>query len=232
MGCDDRGAQRTLSAPAVFIAAAWVSLAWAAPSGATPAILPPPIRLPRDVTYSLAVGADSAVVFSHRTHVALAANRCTACHPQTFRILSPTTRVAHREMNSGQLCGSCHDGRQAFGVRDSAACSSCHSGRRAVVPVVGDGAGPGTGGPRGPGPIQYAKSEASPGPVTFDHPVHAGKKLACAGCHPRPFAMKASGRSGPALHEPVACGACHDGVKAFGVGEAEACGRCHGGRAP
>lgn len=232
MRCDDRGARVATrpNRPVVFLAVAWVSVVWANPAPVAAAAPPPELRLPPDVTYQLIVGPDSAVVFSHQTHFALAGNRCTACHPQTFRILSPTKHIAHREMEAGRSCGSCHDGRQAFGVRDSAACSSCHSGRSPVAAAAGKGGAPAGGASRGPGPITYSKSDASPGPVTFRHAAHGEKKLACASCHPRPFAMKAAGRSGAALHEVAACGACHDGAKAFGVEDAEACGRCHAAR--
>jgi c(7)-type cytochrome triheme protein len=83
------------------------------------------------------------------------------------------------------------------------------------------------GGTKGPPPITYAHSKASPGPVTFRHVTHLDAKLACAGCHPRPFAMKvAEGRTTP-LHDAAACGMCHDGSKAFGVEDPESCARCH-----
>ncbi len=90
------------------------------------------LSLPADWVYSRAVGADSAVVFSHGTHVARTGSRCTGCHPKPFRILAPTLRISHREMNAGGSCGICHDDKQAFGVRDRESCASCHSGMPAA----------------------------------------------------------------------------------------------------
>ena len=83
-------------------------------------------------------GADSAVVFSHETHFALAGNRCTGCHPQPYRMLTPVHRVSHREMNAGGSCGTCHDGKHAFGVRDGESCGLCHSGRPTTQLAAGD----------------------------------------------------------------------------------------------
>jgi c(7)-type cytochrome triheme protein len=234
MRCDERGAAITarwawwiVSIAAACSSAATVAVA----SGSPPAARTIPLRLPADVSYELVVGADRAVVFSHETHVPLAGNRCTACHPQTFRILSPTKHLAHREMDAGASCGSCHDGRQAFGVRDSTACASCHTGRRVVAVTAGAGSPAGTKvAGRGPAPITYAGSQASPGPVTFRHATHLEKKLSCASCHPSPFAMKAAQVHATPMHEAGACGACHDGSKAFAVEDAASCARCHAER--
>jgi c(7)-type cytochrome triheme protein len=131
-------------------------------------------------------------------------------------------------MDAGRSCGTCHDGRQAFGVRDSTACSSCHSGRRAAAAgSTGKGAAGTHGGTKGPAPFTYASSKASPGPVTFRHVTHLDAKLACASCHPRPFAMQVAGARTTPLHDSSACGMCHDGSKAFAVEDPESCARCH-----
>jgi c(7)-type cytochrome triheme protein len=228
MRSHDHGARLpALPALVLFVAAACGSGAGAAPAAGPPAAPPPPpLRLPPNVSYELVVGPDRAVVFSHETHVPLAGNKCTACHPQTFRILSPTKQIAHAAMDAGGSCGSCHDGRQAFGVRDSTACASCHTGRRTIAPAAG--ASPsGSVASRGPAPITYAHSKASPGPVTFRHAAHVEKKLACASCHPRLFAMKVAEARTVPLHDASACGACHDGAKAFAIEDAASCARCH-----
>jgi c(7)-type cytochrome triheme protein len=184
----------------------------------------PALRLPADAVYERTVGADSAVVFRHGTHVSLAGNHCTACHPRLFRILAPTTRISHAEMDSGRSCGACHDGQHAFSVRAQESCPLCHLGRASAARA---GAG-GTRAPafRGPEPIHFPASDVSPGPVTFDHASHV--KGECAQCHPRLFPMKSSTVNPPdGMHQTNACGACHDGKQAFGVADERSCGRCH-----
>lgn len=186
------------------------------------------LRLPADAVFDERVRADSAVVFRHGTHVALASHRCTPCHPGLFRILAPTTTITHREMNAGRSCGSCHDGQHAFDVKSPASCGSCHVGRVAAAAAAarGNAERANASSFRGPKPIHYSQGEVSPGPVTFDHASHA--KGACAACHPKLFAMKSSAaKPRPGMHERSACGACHDGKKSFGVEDGDACGRCH-----
>jgi c(7)-type cytochrome triheme protein len=189
----------------------------------------PPLRLPADITYSHAVGPDSAVHFSHDTHVAFAGNRCLGCHPTPFRMLKPSHRTSHAEMKSGGTCGHCHDGKQAFGIADLSACQTCHTGSRTQALAVADSAANGAR-PipqrKSPAAVTFHRGESSPGLVTFRHATHG--KDGCASCHPKLFAMKASGgRPGGAMHEAGACGGCHDGSPAFGVEDAEACQRCH-----
>jgi len=237
MRCDERGAVTTVRRAGLIasIAVACSSIAIVAhAAGSAGSPQPPALRLPADVAYELVVGADRAVVFSHQTHFALAGNRCTACHPQTFRILTPTKHIAHREMDAGGSCGTCHDGRKAFGVRDSTACTSCHTGRRTVVEAATPGSPAGTRvASKGPAPITYSRSKASPGPVTFRHAAHVEHSLACASCHPRPFAMKVAETRTAPLHDASACGMCHDGAQAFAVEDAASCARCHAqGSAP
>jgi c(7)-type cytochrome triheme protein len=224
MRCDDLGS--ALRAQVVFLVAALVSGAGPAHAAAGPAATATsPLRLPATVSYELAVGPDRAVVFSHETHVPLAGNRCTTCHPRTFRILAPTTHIEHREMEAGRSCGSCHDGHQAFDVRDSTACSSCHTGRRAVSAASSAPGGTRVAS-RGPRPIVYSRSKASPGAVTFRHATHVAS-LACGACHPRPFAMKVAQTRATLLHDAAACGGCHDGARSFAVEDPESCARCH-----
>ncbi len=225
-----RSSAGSRSGVAVFVLVAILpGLLQAARVGAadTPA---PELKLPPDAVYDRVVGADSAVVFRHGTHVPLVGNRCTDCHPKLFRILQPTPRITHAEMNAGRSCGSCHDGQHAFGVRNPESCASCHTGRPSAALASKAATAGAAGKPapsfRGPAPIVYPASEVSPGPVTFRHQTHA--RGDCAVCHPRLFAMKSSAahpRDG--MHEVGACGACHDGKQAFGVEDEKACERCH-----
>jgi c(7)-type cytochrome triheme protein len=201
---------------------------------AVPAATPvtPALRLPPDAVYERTVGADSAVIFRHGTHVSLASNRCTACHPRLFPILAPTERISHAEMDAGRSCGTCHDGRHAFGVRAKESCPLCHVGRSRAA-RAGPGARAGAQGVsafRGPAPIHIRASDVSPGPVTFDHATHV--KGECAQCHPRLFPMKSSISAPPdGMHETGACGACHNGKQAFAVEDERSCARCHKERA-
>lgn len=200
-------------------------------SGNAPTGAPNTLKLPADLVYEREVGADSAVVFSHETHVAFEGNRCTGCHPRPFRMLSPSHRTGHGDMNAGGSCGTCHNGKQAFGVEDADACATCHSGRKAeAVAAAGPSTGAGTApkGPKVPGPHVYPAADASPGRVTFRHANHLA--AGCAACHPKLFSMKpAPPRPEGGMHEASACGACHDGKKAFGAEDPDRCERCHAG---
>jgi c(7)-type cytochrome triheme protein len=87
----------------------------------------PELRLPPDRVYGTQDGSPGPVTFSHATHWDYASHRCVACHPQPFRMLRPTGRTSHDEMNAGRSCGVCHNGAKAFGVEDSDACEVCHA---------------------------------------------------------------------------------------------------------
>jgi c(7)-type cytochrome triheme protein len=188
-----------------------------------------PLRLPADIVYDRTVGPDSAVVFSHQTHFGFAGNRCTGCHPKPFRMLTPTHRAGHAEMNSGGSCGTCHDGKTSFGVQEAEACATCHSGRPSRQTAVQDTSK--TAGPsvarKLPKARAYPRSESSPGQVTFRHETHMKGSVSCASCHPKPFAMKVTPRPSSDFHLAAACGKCHDGSASFGVEDFEACARCH-----
>lgn len=63
-----------------------------------------------------------AALFSHWDHDTFT---CVSCHPSTF----PQRKVGftHDDMNQGRFCGSCHDGRTAFGPKDKGVeCETCH----------------------------------------------------------------------------------------------------------
>lgn len=187
------------------------------------------LRLPADIVYSFVVGSDSAVVFSHKTHVAFAGNRCTGCHARPFPMLRRGPAQVHRDMDAGAGCGMCHDGKQAFGVLDSDECRTCHSGAQ-VPRTTAAGARGSAGGMarRLPGPHAYPRGESSPGTVTFRHEPHLVGAGGCAGCHPKPFKfISVPPLPDGGMHERSACGSCHDGKKAFAAGDPDACSRCH-----
>jgi len=187
-----------------------------------------PLKLPPDRIYAGSVGPDSAVTFSHATHVEFEGNTCTGCHPKLYRILGPSPRNTHRDMDQGGSCGSCHDGKHAFDVRAKESCLSCHAGRRVAKAASPDSAGAAPPAPSGPKPFVYKQGSASPGVVTFRHETHRGKALKCNSCHPKLFPMKAVPQDPNAdWHARTLCGACHDGKQSFGVEDDEACEKCH-----
>lgn len=86
---------------------------------------------------------------------------------------------------------------------------------------------------KGPPDFPFAKSDTSPGVVTFSHDRHSGKVDKCSTCHMKDFKMK-RGASGPvtlaAKQEGKYCGACHDGRRKIGgvsVFSIDECDRCH-----
>lgn len=218
---------------ATTVAGALCIAAQVAPAADSTGVAPreqPALRLPAAIVYERVVKPDSAVVFRHETHVAFENNRCTGCHPTPFRLLSPTKRIAHSEMESGGSCGTCHDGKKAFGVTEPAACPVCHAGRPSPQ-LAGSPAAAGAQSAtvrKGPGPHAYPAGEDSPGKVTFRHETHMKGGASCAACHPKPYGMKfKTPAPGGSMHEATSCGACHDGKKAFATDNVDACERCH-----
>jgi len=79
---------------------------------------------PADFDY--AGGAQGKVMFSHEKHLAKD-SKCTACHTKLFKMTKgQRSALKMADMNNGQSCGSCHDGKVAFGVKDAASCNKCH----------------------------------------------------------------------------------------------------------
>jgi c(7)-type cytochrome triheme protein len=66
------------------------------------------------------------VTFSHEKHAAKNP-KCTDCHTKVFK-MTKGQRSAPKmaDMNAGQSCGTCHDGKTAFGVKEQATCNKCH----------------------------------------------------------------------------------------------------------
>jgi c(7)-type cytochrome triheme protein len=187
------------------------------------------MKLPADIIYSQVAGTDQAVVFSHESHAAFVDNQCVKCHPEPFHMLQRGPAPTHDQMNNRASCGLCHDGTNAFGVQDDAACANCHAGLPAPPAAAGDAPAAtdaGAGAKKLPPPHVFPPGESSPGPVTFKHETHL--KGGCTACHSKLFRMAAA----PPLpeggmHEAKACGACHDGTKAFAAEDGESCVRCH-----
>ena len=220
-----------------------------APGDAAPvqAASPTPMRLPPDLVFGGDSGSGMAVTFHHSTHVDFAGGKCTPCHPEPFKMLHPTHRTSHQEMNAGRSCGTCHDGRSATSTKDESSCSACHqemgsagagnAGIARTASQAGDppqrttGAAPSPPATAAAGPrdIRLPRSDASPGGVVFRHSSHAAPKAKCADCHPALFAMKASatGIADHSVFHEKKCGSCHDGKRAFGTDDTDKCQSCH-----
>jgi c(7)-type cytochrome triheme protein len=85
-------------------------------------------KVPDDLELARSADSPGQVVFNHTTHVDAADPDCTVCHPKVFRILkngpAPKTPILHSNMEKGQQCGMCHDGKKAFALEED--CTYCH----------------------------------------------------------------------------------------------------------
>ncbi len=85
------------------------------------------IKIPADFTIEGAKDSPGPVTYSHEKHKEKFP-KCNACHTKVFKMKKgksgPLTMAA---MNEGKFCGACHDGKQAFSVKDEASCNKCHT---------------------------------------------------------------------------------------------------------
>jgi c(7)-type cytochrome triheme protein len=67
-------------------------------------------------------GGAGAVAFSGEIH----RQPCSTCHNQELfpRMQKGATPITMEAIDAGRLCGSCHNGEQAFASRDN--CLRCH----------------------------------------------------------------------------------------------------------
>lgn len=91
---------------------------------------PKALRLPEPYRFPHEDDTIGAVVFDHRAHVELDPPNCAACHDGRWslvergKLLEDLELVHDGVMDEGALCGSCHDGDQAFDIAED--CDSCH----------------------------------------------------------------------------------------------------------
>lgn len=66
------------------------------------------------------------VTFDGGRHNAIAVKGCRKCHnPQVFpKMEKGTVTITMKSIYAGQLCGSCHNGQQAFAAKGN--CQRCH----------------------------------------------------------------------------------------------------------
>lgn len=138
--------------------------------------------------------------FNHESHSKLFG--CKECHSKIFLMKAGTAHISMKDINAGEYCGACHNGKKAF---PSSECNKCHDlkgfNRELLYHVKGFG------------------------PVTFSHKFHAGS-FPCEECHPRLFSMKRTqGKmTMEKINEGKFCGACHNGNIASPASE---CNKCH-----
>lgn len=73
-------------------------------------------------TITFAGGSAGAVVFSGKHH----RQPCSSCHNRELfpRMQQGKVTITMKAIDGGHLCGSCHNGRDAFASRDN--CQRCH----------------------------------------------------------------------------------------------------------
>ncbi len=84
----------------------------------------PQVKGPADLQF--AGGPEGKVTFSHDKHAGKAP-KCTDCHTKVFKMAKgqrSTPKMA--EMEKGQSCGTCHNGKTAFAVKEKTECAKCH----------------------------------------------------------------------------------------------------------
>ncbi len=71
-------------------------------------------------------GAMGKVVFSHAAHLGKDL-KCTSCHTKIFKMnKGQRSSFKMADMQKGQACGACHNGKTAFAVTEAANCAKCH----------------------------------------------------------------------------------------------------------
>ena len=153
---------------------------------------------PREISFK-SKGVTPAV-FSHQFHTE--AYSCKDCHTKVFPYKAGAKHFSMAQMEKGNSCGACHNGKDAFTVAGE--CNKCHKGYK-------------------PGVITF-KTEA--GPAKFSHNFHLDM-YKCADCHTKVFPYKAGVKhfSMGDMEQGKSCSSCHNGKDAFTV--AGDCGKCH-----
>jgi len=82
------------------------------------------LKAPGDFDFS--GGKEGKVTFSHERHAAKHP-KCTDCHTKIFKMAKgKRSAPTMAEMEQGKSCGTCHNGKAAFGVKEQASCTKCH----------------------------------------------------------------------------------------------------------
>jgi c(7)-type cytochrome triheme protein len=160
----------------------------------------------KDIKYN--VKNVPGVVFSHDTH--LAKNKdCKTCHSAIFNLAKKRT-FTMADMERGQSCGACHNGKKTFGVSTQKDCSKCHYGLTTKT-------------------LKYKSKPVSD--AVFSHEFHT-QAYSCGDCHSKKFDYRQGSRKAT-MAEMVkgkSCGVCHNGKTAFA--SSGDCSKCHTGYKP
>lgn len=70
-------------------------------------------------------GGAGKVVFDGKIH-ADKGLKCGECHTKIFKMKKGSEKITMADMNSGKVCGTCHNGEKAFKSSDAATCAKCH----------------------------------------------------------------------------------------------------------
>jgi c(7)-type cytochrome triheme protein len=73
---------------------------------------------------SFEVKGAEKITFSHDSHVGSVGLKCTDCHDSLYVTKEKHKKTTMAQMRQGKSCGSCHNGKKAFDVKDK--CGSCH----------------------------------------------------------------------------------------------------------
>jgi len=155
----------------------------------------------KDIKYSFK-NVPSAV-FSHDTHLAKSRD-CKTCHSGIFD-LSRKRSYTMADMERGQSCGACHNGKKAFSVSTEKGCNKCHPGLTTKT-------------------LKYKSKPATD--AVFSHSFHT-QAYACGDCHSKLFDYRQGSRKATMaqMEKGKSCGVCHDGKNAFAV--SGDCAKCH-----
>ncbi len=174
-----------------------------------------------DILYTKPV---KSVVFSHRLHVEDKGLSCDMCHSGLFDASALRAQekgdFTMESLYKGKYCGACHDGKTAFASNTQ--CARCHIGVKGFNAAQKGGNGPGMD---LQGPKDAIAIGAGDSAVRFSHWSHT-KSIKCDGCHSELFPMKRGKTTITmgAIYQGKFCGACHNGKRAFPVGD---CAKCH-----
>ena len=86
---------------------------------------------PKDVRLAQSEGSPGTVTFRHSSHGGATA-KCARCHPALFPMQASGKPLDYAAMLQGATCGTCHNGKEAFGVDDSERCERCHAAEEAT----------------------------------------------------------------------------------------------------
>jgi c(7)-type cytochrome triheme protein len=147
----------------------------------------------REISYD--VKETGATQFSHKFHAGI--YKCADCHYSIFQVGKNARRYSMSQMESGNSCGACHDGKTAFSVKGT--CDKCHPTKD----------------------IRFKDSGA-----VFSHKFHT-ELYRCNECHDKTYLPAEGNRrySMNDMEKGKSCGLCHNGKDAFTV--ADNCQKCH-----